>query len=56
MSDVLTEGIIKAIKFPKYKPPAYLGFDDRVYLFKGKFPSLKYIEDFKPWNKKNNSI
>lgn len=37
--------------FPTKKGPAFLTIDDRVYLFKGDFPSYDYINNFKSWNK-----
>jgi len=33
------------------KRAAVLQIDDRVYRFKGQFPSLDFIKTFKPWNK-----
>ena len=42
----------EVIKFPTKKPPAHLTIDDRAICFKGKFPTIKTIEEFKPWNKK----
>jgi hypothetical protein len=44
---------IKKVKFPVgRKPEATLFIDDRGFQFDGSFPSLEYINDFKPWNKK----
>lgn len=31
------------------KPPAWLYIDDQAFLFKGTYPSLEEIENFKPW-------
>jgi hypothetical protein len=31
------------------KPPAWLYIDDRCFLFKGTYPTINEIEDFKPW-------
>ena len=42
---------VKSLKFPWFKPPAIMTIDDRAFCFKGEFPSLDYIKDFKPWNK-----
>ena len=39
------------LKFPVQKPAAFLTIDDRALCFKGLFPSLDYIDGFKPWNK-----
>jgi hypothetical protein len=35
------------------KPPAFLTIDDRVFLFKGEFPSPEEILEFVPWTKAN---
>jgi len=40
------------IQFESEKPPAHLLIDDRGFHFEGKFPSLDFIDTFKPWNKK----
>jgi len=40
------------LKFPNGgKPQGHLYIDDRGFQFDGKFPSIEYIENFKPWNK-----
>ncbi len=39
------------IDFATEKPPAHLLIDDRGFQFTGSFPSLEYIDNFKPWNK-----
>jgi len=44
--------VVKRIEFPKFKPPALVTLDDRAIQFKGDFPDLDEIEEFKPWNKK----
>ena len=46
------EKTFKKLKFPnKGKPAATLYIDDRGYHFDGKFPTVEFIESFKPWNK-----
>lgn len=40
------------LKFPTEKPPAILSIDDRAFLFEGTFPSMEFIKQFQPWNKK----
>lgn len=40
---------VKMLKFPWFKPAAHLFIDDRAMRFKGKFPTLEEIHDFKPW-------
>jgi hypothetical protein len=46
----LDKRYLEVIKFPLFKPPYHLMIDDRVYLFEGVFPTISYIEYFKPWN------
>jgi hypothetical protein len=42
----------KKLKFPNGgKPQGHLYIDDRGLQFNGTFPSIEYIENFKPWNK-----
>lgn len=38
--------------WPKEKPPAFLGIDDRVLTFTGEWPNAQELLKFKPWNKK----
>lgn len=40
------------IGFPKEKPPAFVGIDDRVLTFRGVWPSLDELKNFRPWNAK----
>ena len=42
---------LKKIKFPRHKPPAMIGIDDRVLTFDGTFPDPQSLTEFKPWNK-----
>ena len=44
--------LIQLIRFPLFKPPAFLHIDDRAFVFKGLFPSTDKMLSFKPWNKK----
>lgn len=52
-SDVVmgANGVRNGLKFYDKKPPAFVGIDDRVLTFNGKFPSLDRLKAFKPWNK-----
>ena len=43
--------IADQIDFPTEKPPAYLTIDDRAICFRGTFPSVLEMDNFKPWNK-----
>lgn len=36
----------------KEKPPALLFIDDRAVTFDGTWPSIEFIKNFKPWNKR----
>lgn len=44
--------LLRKIKFPTKKPPAFLQIDDRALTFTGTFPNVEEIKNFKPWNKK----
>lgn len=46
------EVYVKAIKFPKVKPPAHMTIDDRGMRFEGIFPDPEALLKFKPWNKR----
>lgn len=37
--------------WPTEKPPAFIGIDDRVLTFRGRFPSMHTLDTFRPWNK-----
>lgn len=41
--------ILENLIVTRTKPPAWLYIDDRCFLFKGWFPTLAEINDFKPW-------
>jgi hypothetical protein len=43
--------LLDHLEFPCYKPAAQLYIDDRGYHFKGVFPSVEFIQLFRPWNK-----
>ncbi len=40
------------VKFPLYKPAAFITLDDRALTFIGQWPDLEAFKAFKPWNKK----
>ena len=40
------------LSFPDEKPSAFVGLDDRVLTFEGKWPSVETLKNFKPWNKR----
>lgn len=37
------------LKFPKEKPPAFLGIDDRVLNFRGVWPDVEELRGYKTW-------
>jgi hypothetical protein len=43
----LDSGLVSRIRFPSQKPPAFVGLDDRVLTFRGKFPSMDELRSFK---------
>ncbi|MEG9884071.1 MAG: hypothetical protein V6Z86_05555 [Hyphomicrobiales bacterium] len=40
------------IQWPMQKPPAFITIDDRALTFTGVWPTIKFLQSFKPWNKK----
>lgn len=42
---------LESIGFPKQKPAAFIGIDDRVLTFDGTWPAIDTLRAFKPWNK-----
>lgn len=40
---------VNQLHFPLEKPPAFLGIDDRVLTFSGKWPSVEEMKNFKTW-------
>lgn len=47
----LPPGICGLIQWPKEKPPALVTLDDRAITFTGKWPGMRELREFKPWNK-----
>src|SRR5215472_4856871 len=39
----------KTLSFPKEKPPAFLGIDDRVLNFRGSWPHVEELRAYKTW-------
>lgn len=39
------------LKFPSQKPPAFMTVDDRAFCFRGRFPTVDWLRNFKPWYK-----
>lgn len=45
--------VVDALSFPEKKPStATIHIDDRAFVFEGKFPSVQWIKEFKPWNRR----
>lgn len=47
----LSDATLAQIGFTPRKLPSWLHIDDRVFCFRGLFPTAKEIRDFKPWNR-----
>ena len=43
---------VVTLGFPKEKPAAFIGIDDRVLTFNGNWPDINSLKSFKPWNKR----
>lgn len=53
VSNGLETEYVEKIVFPTSKPStASVFIDDRAYLFEGTFPTVEYLKEFKPWNKR----
>ena len=42
------------IQFPTDKPPAHITIDDRAVTFQGVWPDVQELQDFRPWNKRDD--
>lgn len=40
------------LQYPIDKPSALFTIDDRAWQFNGQFPTIEYIKEFQPWNKR----
>jgi hypothetical protein len=45
----LRPGELEAIRFPLFKPAAFLQLDDRAWQFGGIFPGAAHMKSFRPW-------
>lgn len=48
----LLRDAVEALRFPSIKPKAFVGLDDRILTFTGKWPPVDFLKKFKPWNKR----
>lgn len=44
------EKVVDRIVWATEKPPFSVGLDDRVLTFRGEFPSMKELREFRQWN------
>tara|TARA_Y100000034_G_scaffold132281_1_gene194874 strand:- start:525 stop:941 length:417 start_codon:yes stop_codon:yes gene_type:complete len=51
-------GMIEELRvmFPQTKPPAYVSLDDRAVTFQGQWPNLEWLQEFRPWNKREPEV
>jgi predicted phosphatase len=47
----MTPQVLDHLEFPTHKPGAVIYIDDRGYHFRGIFPHVSYIQEWRPWNK-----
>jgi len=52
----LPADVMSEIDFPTHKPPAHLWIDDRAVCFKGEWPTIQELLDFKPWYKYKSNV
>jgi hypothetical protein len=45
--------VSEELKWPWFKPSAFITIDDRALTFDGSWPELDALAAFKPWNKRN---
>lgn len=49
MGDHAHARTVNNLVFTNTKPPAFLTLDDRAICFRGTFPSIQELENFRPW-------
>ena len=54
MGDQFDHGAWGELEWPTEKPPAFVSIDDRAMMFTGRWPDVKGLLKFKPWNKVTN--
>jgi len=43
--------LLEHLDFPDHKPNADLYIDDKGFQFRGTFPTVEYIDSYRPWNR-----
>lgn len=44
--------VVSRLVFPTEKPPTFVGLDDRVMLFEGRWPHVRDLVNFKTWTER----
>lgn len=52
VSAEVEDQVLARLTFPTQKPAASMTIDDRAFCFEGSFPTIDWILEFKPWNKR----
>ena len=50
-----TTEFMAKLRWPTEKPASHLSIDDRGFCFEGIFPTMKEIDEFVPWTKRERS-
>lgn len=45
--------VFAGIRWPWFKPAAFVSIDDRALTFDGTWPDIAQLKSFKPWNKRS---
>jgi len=43
---------LERVRFTRWKPSALITLDDRAITFRGQWPALQSLRNFRPWNKR----
>ena len=49
----LEKSLVDELEITKEKPPCDLYIDDRAFTFQGEFPTIDFVENFRPWNQQH---
>ena len=50
--ELYSKGLSSLVEWPTEKPSAFVTIDDRVICFDGTWPTMQFLKEFKPWNKR----